>query len=62
MVTSYGCSNVAKLKKKKYIYIYDFLKSFFFSKKVIHLKQIFASPFKKFNSVKKIPSVKKIIF
>ena len=37
----------------------DFSKIFFFPKKVICSKQIFVSPFKKFNSVKKNSLCKK---
>ena len=38
----------------------DFSKIFFFPEKVICSKQIFVSPFKKFNSVKKNSLCKKI--
>ena len=40
--------------------MYDFYEIFFFSKKVICLKQIYVSLFKKFNSVKKKSLCKKI--
>ena len=39
--------------------MYDFHKNFFFSKRNIWFKYISASPFKKFNSVKKNPPCKK---
>ena len=40
--------------------MYDFLKIFFFSKKVIYLKKKFVSPFKKFISIKRNSLCKKI--